>query len=80
MTFIGGKLILNLAFIIGENIRKYRSAVSLSQSQLAEALCVSPQAISKWERGLCCPDMSLLPLLASLFSKSIDELFRDIQT
>ena len=70
---------MNVALMIGNNRRRYRSNVSLSQSQLAEVLRVSPQAISKWERGLCCPDISLLPLLASLFSKSIDELFSDVK-
>ncbi|MCI7346120.1 MAG: helix-turn-helix transcriptional regulator [Eubacteriales bacterium] len=68
---------MDVAFTIGCNIRKYRTDASLSQSQLASELCVSPQAVSKWERGLCCPDVYLLPQLARLFSKSIDELFKN---
>ena len=60
---------------LGENIKRARNAKNMTQAQLAEALSVSPQAVSKWERAVCCPDISLLPALADTFGISIDLLF-----
>ncbi len=37
---------------IGENIRKYRKELSLTQEQLAEAVGVTIGAVSKWESGV----------------------------
>lgn len=48
----------------------------MTQEQLAERMEVSPQAVSKWENDLSCPDISALPGLADLFHVSIDELLR----
>ena len=59
---------------IGERIALLRTQQKLSQGQLAEALDVSRQAISKWENDLSCPDITLLPQLARLFGVTIDEL------
>lgn len=36
---------------------------------------VTAQAVSRWEKGICCPDMELIPSLANCFGVSIDELF-----
>jgi len=60
---------------IGNNIYILRKEKKLTQTQLAEKLCVSEQAISKWENGQCAPDISLFPLLADIFGVSIDLLF-----
>ena len=57
-----------------ENIRRLRHQRELTQEQLAERLNVSPQAVSKWETGNSCPDLSLLPVLAGFFGTSIDHL------
>lgn len=57
-----------------ENIRRLRRQRELTQEQLAERLNVSPQAVSKWETGNACPDLSLLPVLAGFFGTSIDHL------
>ena len=46
----------------------------MSQSGLAEILLVTPQAVSKWERGIALPDIELLIPLADIFSVSLDEL------
>ena len=43
--------------------------------ELAQALGVTPQAVSRWENGICYPDMELLPSMANFFGVSIDELF-----
>ena len=59
---------------IGQNINRYRKELSLTQSQLAEMINVTPQAISKWEKGGN-PDASILPRIASALNVSIDDLF-----
>lgn len=60
---------------IGEKIRALRKAKKRTQEQLAEALRVSPQAVSKWETGASAPDIDMLPRLAAYFGTSMDELF-----
>lgn len=60
---------------LGQNIRNFRHRANLSQSSLAELLLVTPQAVSKWERGIALPDIGLLIPLADIFSVSLDELF-----
>jgi len=59
---------------IGSRIAKLRRDKGITQDQLAERMGVSPQAVSKWENGIACPDISLLPALAGFFGISIDEL------
>lgn len=59
---------------IGEKIRALRKERKRTQEQLAEALHVSPQAVSKWETGASCPDVEALPPIAAYFGVSIDEL------
>ena len=60
--------------LIGKNIVMLRKELGLTQEQLANALGISYQAVSKWETGNACPDISMLPLLADLFSVSVDAL------
>ena len=59
---------------IAENLRSLRKGKDLTQEEAAEILGVSPQSVSKWERGETLPDITLLPVLANLFKVSIDEL------
>lgn len=59
---------------IGKRISEYRKKKNLKQDELAEILGVSPQAVSKWENDLSCPDIALLPELSRIFGVSIDEL------
>ena len=58
----------------GEQIKKAREEKRLTQEQLAEAMEVTRQAVSKWENDLTSPDISLLPHLCSLLGVSCDEL------
>ena len=67
---------MNVNQILAENIVSMREERGVSQNALAERLGVSPQAVSKWERGICCPDIALLPAIADIFGVSIDKLFR----
>ena len=59
---------------IGENIRKYRRDMNITQEQFAEKIGVSFQAVSRWENGVTYPDMELLPGIAKHFNISIDQL------
>ncbi len=60
---------------LGRRISKLRKEKGWTQEQLAEMLNVSPQAVSKWENGNSCPDITLLPVIAKLFGVTVDELF-----
>ncbi|MBQ8474335.1 MAG: helix-turn-helix transcriptional regulator [Clostridia bacterium] len=60
---------------IGSNIYNLRKEKKITQAQLAEMLGVSEQAISKWENGVCAPDVSLFPVIAEYFGVSIDRIF-----
>ena len=59
---------------LSENIANLRKEKSITQEQLASALNVTNQAVSKWESGKCYPDIELLPNIADFFGVSIDEL------
>jgi len=60
--------------LTGDTIRTLRLERSLTQRQLAQSLAVTEQAVSKWERGLGCPDVSLLPRLAKELGAPIERL------
>ena len=60
---------------IGTRIHTLRKNKNLTQAQLAEALSVSAQSVSKWENNMSAPDISLLPVIARFFGITMDELF-----
>ena len=60
---------------LAEKLRELRLRDGRTQETLADALGVTPQAVSRWERGICYPDMELIPAIANCFGVSIDELF-----
>lgn len=59
---------------IGALIRAERLARGLTQKQLADRLHLSDKAISKWERGQGCPDISLFGTLAAALDVNVDRL------
>ncbi len=61
---------------IGECILNYRREHGLTQGEFGELLGVSTQAVSKWERELCYPDIFLLPDISNLIGVSIDEMLK----
>ena len=61
-------------YVTGAAIRTLREKQRLTQSQLAEKLCVSDKAVSKWETGKGFPDISLLEPLAAALGISVPEL------
>lgn len=58
----------------GEKLSSLRKQANLTQSDLAEKLNVSRQAITKWENGIGLPDLDNIKKLSSIFNTSIDEL------
>lgn len=60
--------------LMGSFLQTERKRMGLTQSDLAEKLNVSPQAISNWERGETFPDISLLPDLADALHCSVDAI------
>ena len=56
----------------GELIRALRMELGMTQQQLAQRLHVGDKAVSKWERGAGCPDISLLPSLAEALGIGLD--------
>ena len=60
---------------IGKFIACCRKSQNLTQAQLAEKLCVTDRAVSKWETGKCLPDISVMFLLCKEFGITINELF-----
>lgn len=61
---------------IGSNIAALRKEKGITQEELANALGVSAQAVSKWENNSSCPDVSLLTVIADYFGVTVDALLR----
>ena len=61
-------------YITGDAIKKLREKRNLTQLELAQRLCVSDKAVSKWETGRGLPDISLLAPLSDALNVSVSEL------
>ena len=59
---------------VGKLISDLRKEQKMTQKQLADALNISDKAISKWERGLGCPDVSLWQELSQIFGVNIEKI------
>lgn len=57
---------------IGNKITEARKKVNLSQAELAQQVSISPQAVSKWERGESLPDITTLIRLAEIFGVNLN--------
>lgn len=57
----------------GKIIQELRQKAGFSQKTLAKALHITDKAISKWERGICLPDVALLPKLSLLLDADIEQ-------
>jgi xre family toxin-antitoxin system len=60
--------------IFGEKLRNHRKRLGMTQEEVAQMLCVSPQAISKWEAGDCLPDCFNLKAISDVYRVSTDVL------
>ncbi len=59
---------------IGKFISKNRKLKNLTQEELADKLGITKNAVSKWERGLCLMDMSLLKPLGEILGLSVNDI------
>ncbi len=60
---------------LGETIRTLRKRAGRTQEELATALGITCQAVSRWESGAAYPDMEFIPTIANFFGTTIDQLF-----
>ena len=61
---------------LGTNIQQLRKEHNMSQGDLADALDISRQSVSKWETDTATPDLDKLLKLSEIFSVSLDELVK----
>lgn len=59
---------------LGNRISLYRQNAGMTQEELADKLGVTPQAVSKWERGVSLPDVTLLAQICHILHCSADSL------
>ena len=62
---------------LGLYIRSLRTQNQMTQSQLAEKLGVTDKAVSKWERNLSYPDITLFPKLADILGADVNDLLKE---
>ena len=59
---------------VGLLLKALRKEKTMTQKQVADQMHISDKTISKWERGLGCPDVSLLGELSELFEVNIEKI------
>ncbi len=59
---------------IGNLIAKLRKEKNMSQKDLADKLNITDKAVSKWERGISCPDINTIPKLSQILGVTSEEL------
>ena len=62
---------------VGDKIRCLRHEKDITQEEFAAILGVSCQSVSRWENGICYPDIELLPDIAEFFGVTVDCLMGD---
>lgn len=65
---------INDAKTLGERLSVARKIKGLTQEDFANYLDVTPQAVSKWENNLSCPDILILPKISEILGVGIEEL------
>jgi len=60
--------------LVGANIMRFRKEAGMTQTDLADKMGISFQAVSNWERGQSCPDVAKLIELSQLFGVSVDAI------
>lgn len=59
---------------MAEVIASRRKDLGMTQKELAEKLNITDKAVSKWERGIACPDIGTIPNLAQILGITVEEL------
>lgn len=62
--------------ILAENFKKYRAARGMTQEEVARALHVNAQTVSRWECASTLPDVLTLPELARLYGVTVDDFYK----
>ena len=62
---------------LGSLIRSLRMQNKMTQAQLASLVGVTDKAVSKWERGISYPDITLFPKLADILGVAVNDLFNE---
>ena len=60
---------------VAEKIMEFRHRNNLTQGEFGKLLGISAQAISKWEREVCYPDITILPDLAETLGCTVNDFF-----
>ena len=60
---------------VAEKIMEFRHRNNLTQGEFGKLLGISAQAISKWEREVCYPDITILPDLAEALGCTVNDFF-----
>ncbi len=60
--------------ILSANLRRHRKDCRMTQQEVADALSISPQSVSKWECGEAVPDLEKLCMLTEIFGVSAEQL------
>ena len=76
---IYGRITMN-KIVVAEKIMEFRQKNKLTQGEFGDLLGVSAQAISKWERELCYPDITILPDLAKVLGCTVNDFFEQCDT
>lgn len=63
-------------YVLSENFKKFRTAKGLTQEQVANALNINAQTVSRWECGATLPDVLTLPELAQLYGVTVDDFYK----
>ena len=61
--------------LVAEKIMEFRQKNNLTQGEFGKLLGISAQAISKWEREVCYPDITILPDLAETLGCTVNDFF-----
>ena len=64
---------------LGENIYRLRTGLNMSQGDLADALEVSRQSVSKWENNSAVPELDKLVKMAHIFGITLDEMVTEAE-
>ncbi|MGA9639403.1 helix-turn-helix domain-containing protein, partial [Flavobacterium sp.] len=65
---------------IGDKITEARKKINITQTQLAEQLFISPQAVGKWERGESMPDIITFSRLAEILGVDLNYFSENFQS
>lgn len=65
---------------LGLKIKNYRITKNLTQQEFADKLFIAPQTVSKWERGMSCPDVFRLKEICKILGVSVSEILGEKKT